>query len=152
MNYSLPAQILTVHKKSIVVMPFKNTAGCRRCAEGNGCGNHPWFFGIHENKPLVLPITTPKFQCRDNVEIILNTRGINLAAFVSYGIPLAGFVLTLLITQRFAEILQLLLAVVIGCITAVITRPIQRHILIRYLTVQHISEKTPYRYFPLSSQ
>ena len=52
---SIRVRILAADAAIIHIVPVDDIRECRRCAEGNGCGNRPWFRGFFRHGSIVLP-------------------------------------------------------------------------------------------------
>ena len=129
---SIRVRILAADAAIIHIVPVDDIRECRRCAEGNGCGNRPWFRGFFRNGSIALP-NRDGWRAGETAELHLSATGLNISALVTYGLPLAAFLTALLATQTFAEPLQLLAASVALAAAVAAVRPLGRIIIRRHL-------------------
>ena len=132
---SIRVRILAADAAIIHIVPVDDIRECRRCAEGNGCGSRPWFRGFFRHGSIVLP-NRDGWRAGETAELPLSAAGLNYSALLTYGLPLAAFLLALVATQALAEPLQLLIACAALAAAIVAARPLCHAIIRRHLRLQ----------------
>lgn len=132
---SIRVRILTADAATIHIVPVDDIRECRRCAEGNGCGSRPWFRGFFRHGSIVLP-NHDGWRAGETAELHLSAAGLNYSALLTYGLPLAAFILTLAATQPLTEPLQLLAACSALAAAIVAARPLCHAIIRRHLRLE----------------
>ena len=132
---TIRVRILAADAATIHIVPVDDIRECRRCAEGNGCGNRPWFRGFFRNGSIALP-NRDGWRTGETAELHLSAAGLNISALVTYGLPLAAFLGALLVTQTFSEPLQLLTASAALATAVAAVRPLGRIIIRRHLRLE----------------
>lgn len=132
---SIRVRILAADAATIHIVPVDDIRECRRCAEGKGCGNRPWFRGFFRNGSIILP-NRDGWRAGETAELHLSAAGLNYSALLTYGLPLAAFLLALVTTQTLAEPLQLLAACAALAAAIVAARPLCRVIIRRHLRLE----------------
>ena len=132
---TIRVRITAADAATIHIVPVDDIRECRRCAEGNGCGSRPWFRGFFRHGSIVLP-NRDGWRTGETAELHLSAAGLNISALVTYGLPLAAFLLALVTTQTLAEPLQLPAACSALAATIVAARPLCRVIIRRHLRLE----------------
>jgi len=128
-------RILAADAATVQIVPVDDIRECKRCAEGNGCGNRPWFRGFFRNGSITLP-NRDGWRAGEIAELHLSAAGLNYSALLTYGLPLATFILALAATQSLAEPLQLLAACIALTAAIVAARPLCNAIIRRHLRLE----------------
>lgn len=132
---TIRVRIISADADTIYIVPVDDIRECRRCAEGNGCGNRPWFRGFFRNGSIALP-NRGQWKSSETAELHLSATGLNLSACATYGLPLAAFLAALIATQALAEPLQLLAATLALLAAIAIVRPLGRFIIRRHVWLE----------------
>ena len=132
---TIRVRIIAADATTLHLVPVDDIRECRRCAEGNGCGNRPWFRGFFRNGSITLP-NRDGWRAGEIAELHLSAAGLNYSALLTYGLPLATFILALAATQSLAEPLQLLAACIALTAAIVAARPLCNAIIRRHLRLE----------------
>ena len=132
---TIRVRITAADATTLHLVPVDDIRECRRCAEGNGCGNRPWFRGFFRNGSIALP-NRDGWRAGETAELHLSAAGLNISALVTYGLPLATFLAALQATQTLAEPLQLLAASTALAAAVAAVRPLGRIIIRRHLWLE----------------
>ena len=132
---TIRVRITAADATTLHLVPVDDIRECRRCAEGNGCGNRPWFRGFFRNGSITLP-NRDGWRAGEIAELHLSAAGLNYSALLTYGLPLATFILALAATQSLAEPLQLLAACIALTAAIVAARPLCNAIIRRHLRLE----------------
>ena len=132
---TIRVRITAADATTLHLVPVDDIRECRRCAEGNGCGNRPWFRGFFRNGSIALP-NRDGWRAGETAELHLSAAGLNYSALLTYGLPLAAFLLALVTTQTLAEPLQLLAACAALTAAIVAARPLCQVIIRRHLRLE----------------
>ena len=108
---------------------------CEKCARGEGCGARPWFRGLFKaNTPLRLAHDNqPHWQENDLAALHLPAAILTRIAALTYGAPLAAFMLALFLTRAYHEGTQLLFALILAAASLLPARYYGEHLLKRHL-------------------
>jgi len=94
------------------------------------------FFTMTMERPDVQRLQVLAEKSWGEAELHLSAAGLNYSALLTYGLPLAAFLLALVATQALAEPLQLLIACAALAAAIVAARPLCRVIIRRHLRLQ----------------
>ena len=132
---TIRVRIIAADADTIHIVPVDDIRECRRCAEGEGCGNRPWFRGFFRNGSIALP-NREQWKTSETADLSLSSSGLNYSAFLTYGLPLAAFILALIASQALPEPLQLLIACLALAAAILVARPLCHHIIRRHLRLE----------------
>lgn len=142
----IPVRIEHADPHHLLVRPQDDIADCPKCARGEGCGGKPWFRGLFANRAaLRVPQGTPPLAAGDNAELHLPARILNTLTALTYGAPLAAFLLTLMLTQTLSPALQLLSAVPCAALAHIPAQHGARRLLLRRLRLIPRAHPSPAR-------
>ncbi|MDO4643475.1 MAG: SoxR reducing system RseC family protein [Cardiobacteriaceae bacterium] len=149
MDNPIRVRVLAADTDTIRIAPMDDVQDCKRCAEGNGCGNRPWFRGFFYSGYMVLP-NQGNWRDGDYAELLLSSRGLNLSAFLIYGFPLLMLLLVLFLTRSFSEGWQVFFLFLALLVTPFVSRMLSGCIVVRYVRLQPIANLDGMRCYPES--
>lgn len=119
----IPVRIIAVDAERLTLDIPDNAEVCPRCARGEGCGARPWFRGFFRAKRMVLPRSGDMaWQAGDDARLQVAARVLQRLLYLVYGVPLAVFLLTLLVLHDVGEFWQLCAAIVATLFAATLAR------------------------------
>lgn len=107
--YAVPIQVLAIDAEGVTVQAVNQVAGCPQCETGQGCGQNPWFQGFVGKKPLRLPkqlADSAELSVSSFAELLLPHTVVLRLALLTYALPLAGFIVTLMVCAALPVWLQ----------------------------------------------
>ncbi|UJF24760.1 SoxR reducing system RseC family protein [Suttonella sp. R2A3] len=143
--------ISAVDDQWVSVMPSNEIEDCPKCQAGEGCGGRPWFRGFFRQRHAIrLAQTTPPLNIGDHALLELPSTALNRASFLTYGLPLVLFILSIAATQSLvSEGLQVLIATTLLGLSGFVGYAINHHRLRQQLFLKPLTpQKHPTIHHP----